>query len=114
MWRGLAVSLFYCLLSLPSSSSLSVWQFSFSPRRNTVSENAAQSLLEVSVHGAGARRQSEAVEAGSPALCRRASPLSKGSLSRVPAPSVDFTSPLTFPCVCLGFHHDSLQTSGSN
>lgn len=28
--------------------------------------------------------------------------------------SVDFTPPFTFPCVCLGFHHGSVQTSASN
>lgn len=51
-------------------------------------------------------RQGEAVTEG-------VAPL-KGVPSRVKAPSVDFTSRLTFPGVCPGFHHDSVQTSGSN
>lgn len=30
------------------------------------------------------------------------------------AQSIDFSPPLTFPCVCLSFHHNSVQTNASN
>lgn len=40
------------------------------------------------------------------------------SLTRVPgsaeAQSIDFSPPLTFPRVCLSFHHNSVQTNASN
>lgn len=51
-------------------------------------------------------RESRAVSEGVASLT--------GVLGRVEALSVDFSSPLTSPCVCLGFHHGSVQTNASN
>lgn len=53
------------------------------------------------------------VQRDGPVRCRRASLSHRGPWQSRGLP-VDFSPWLTFPCVCLGFHHGSVQTSASN